>query len=554
MGKKNRNIRELESKAKKGGLLPAFQLFQNYTYGQGDVEVDEYLANQYFEQCANYLSSGTVNENGVYKLENLFTLDSLELFDFRRFKHLQINFESDLTVLIGGNGEGKTTIAHAIAKTLSWITASIIKEDGAGQRLSASFDIRNDSENMFADVISNFSYGKGVKRISASLSRAAVGVANKRDSKVRELKSIANVWRIVNDKYTVNLPLYAFYSIERSHPLDKTNKEGSSLRENRFDAYKDALVGAGKFEHFVVWFIALHKKTANDQSGNIENLIQEVDGLTKSVDNGIISLKPLLEDAKRKLKEAQLKQRLAKEQQTLTDLQRKTLVVKAICDVIPSVSDIWVETESGVDIIMLKNDDITIKLSQLSDGQRIFLALVSDLTRRLVLLNPKLDSPLCGQGVVLIDEIELHLHPKWQQNIVLDLQKTFPNIQFIVTTHSPQILSTVDKRCIRLFVVNEHGNICVKTPEFQTRGVQSADILAHIMETNSIPDVEEAREVNIFSSLLLSNKKEEATKVLNTLVDHFGEDHPVILDCRNQIKIYEMKERVRQRREAKNSK
>ena len=545
MGKKTSNTLKLESEAKKGQLLPAFQLFQNYTYGQDDVDIDETLANQYFEQCVNYLKENT---------NNLFILNSLELLDFRRFKHLQINFEPDLTVLIGGNGEGKTTIADAITKTLSWITASIIKEDRTGQRLSAVLDIRNKSENQFTDVISSFSFGKGVKRISGRLSRTALGVANKRDSEVKELKSIADVWRIVNDKYTINLPLYAFYSVERSHPLDISNKNNFSLRENRFDAYKNALLGAGKFEYFVEWFIGLHKKTASNQSENIENLKQQIDGLSKSIDNNIISLKPLLEDAKRQLKEAQLKQKLAKEQQALTDLEQKTLVVKAICEVIPSVSNIWVETESGVDMILLKNDGITVKLSQLSDGQRVFLALVSDMARRLVLLNPKLKNPLSGQGIVLIDEIELHLHPKWQQNIVIDLQKTFPNIQFIVTTHSPQILSTVDKRCIRQFVLNEQGDINTKSPEFQTKGVQSADILARIMETNATPDVAEAHDVDKFSSLLLANQKEAADKVLKELVDHFGEDHPVILDCLNQVKIYEMKERVHKRREANNSK
>ena len=85
---------------------------------------------------------------------------------------------------------------------------------------------------------------------------------------------------------------------------------------------------------------------------------------------------------------------------------------------------------------------VTLNLSQLSDGERSFLALVSDLGRRLALANPLLENPLDGAGVVLIDELELHLHPKWQLEVVEKLRSAFPNIQFIVTTHSPFILQT----------------------------------------------------------------------------------------------------------------
>lgn len=82
-------------------------------------------------------------------------------------------------------------------------------------------------------------------------------------------------------------------------------------------------------------------------------------------------------------------------------------------------------------------------LSQLSDGERSFLALVCDLGRRLALANPMLDNPLQGAGVVFIDELELHLHPKWQREVSEKLRATFPNIQFIATTHSPFVIQSL---------------------------------------------------------------------------------------------------------------
>ena len=65
-------------------------------------------------------------------------------------------------------------------------------------------------------------------------------------------------------------------------------------------------------------------------------------------------------------------------------------------------------------------------------------------SRRLSIANPLLDNPLLGEGVVLIDEIELHMHPSWQRNVLKQLRETFPNIQFIITTHSPIVLSEVN--------------------------------------------------------------------------------------------------------------
>ena len=85
----------------------------------------------------------------------------------------------------------------------------------------------------------------------------------------------------------------------------------------------------------------------------------------------------------------------------------------------------------------------TFEVFQLSDGERAFLALGADLARRLTLANPGLANPLQGAGVVLIDELELHLHPRWQRTAVEKLRTTFPNIQFIATTHSPFVIQTL---------------------------------------------------------------------------------------------------------------
>ena len=99
----------------------------------------------------------------------------------------------------------------------------------------------------------------------------------------------------------------------------------------------------------------------------------------------------------------------------------------------------------------------TLSMEQLSDGEKCALAMFGDLARRLSIANPSLSNPLDGEGIVLIDEIELHMHPSWQRNIIPILKKTFPNIQFIVTTHSPLVLGELDDS-FNVFQLNQTEN------------------------------------------------------------------------------------------------
>lgn len=541
-----KNIKELQNKSKKGELFSSFQLYQNYLHGQDGVESNPTIAQEYFDNCINYIEKNNSLASPEFQPTNKVYLDSLELFDFRAFSHLRGSFENDLTVIIGDNGKGKTSILNAIAKTLSWVASNILREDGAGQRVSDLYDIKRGSRNKYTDILTDFNYGNGAKRISARLSRAALGVKNKRESDIKLLKYFADIFRIINDKQTINLPLFAFYSVERSHPTIRSNKENTNLREERFDAYTSSLVGAGKFEHFIEWFISLHKKAENDGSAEISTLQEQVSGLEHSIANGVLSLEPILRETQDKLVKSMQKFADARKNKTLTDSQRMKVVVEAICNIIPSINNIWVETSSGSDIVMVNNDSINVQVEQLSDGQRVFLSLVSDIVRRLIMLNPKLVNPLEGLGIVLIDEVELHLHPKWQQNIVPDLQKYFPNLQLIITTHSPLVLSTIDKRNIRLFdSVNLNETINLVRPKFQTKGVINSDVLEQIMGTFATPqNIRETHLISDFERAL--NKKryennEEAKEYFQMIMLHFGEESSELKKCKSLIRIQSMK-------------
>lgn len=120
-------------------------------------------------------------------------------------------------------------------------------------------------------------------------------------------------------------------------------------------------------------------------------------------------------------------------------------------------------------------------LEQLSDGERGLLALVFDLTRRLAIANSELENPISqGQALVLIDEIELHLHPSWQRRVVRLLRTVFANSQFVITTHSPQVIGQVRPEQLRLLHFDDSGKVFLAGAS-QSFGMDSSWILQNIM-------------------------------------------------------------------------
>lgn len=133
--------------------------------------------------------------------------------------------------------------------------------------------------------------------------------------------------------------------------------------------------------------------------------------------------------------------------------------------------------------LLIDRGSSTVAVKQMSDGERGTLALVLDLTRRLVQANPEMADPVAkAEAIVLIDEIDLHLHPKWQRRIVPNLTATFPRCQFVATTHSPQLVASVEPN--RVSLLSPDG---VKRPH-RSRGTDSNWILRHLMEADDRPE------------------------------------------------------------------
>ncbi|MFN5239735.1 MAG: AAA family ATPase, partial [Aphanizomenon sp.] len=194
-------------------------------------------------------------------------------------------------------------------------------------------------------------------------------------------------------------------------------------------------------------------------------------------------------------------------------------VRQAISSLIPNFNKLRIR-RSPLRMTLQKNGEELI-VNQLSDGEKCLLAMVGDLARRLAIANPGLENPLDGFGVVLIDEIELHLHPKWQREIIPALTRTFPNCQFIVTTHSPQVISQIKPQGIYILEKTDTG-IIAKRPE-SSYGRDSNQILEDLMDVPERPQEIKQELLKLFR-LIDEGNLEAAKELRKELAEIIGED------------------------------
>jgi len=169
---------------------------------------------------------------------------------------------------------------------------------------------------------------------------------------------------------------------------------------------------------------------------------------------------------------------------------------------------------------------------QLSDGERRLLSIVLDLARRMVILNPQLPDPTQAEGVLLIDEIELHLHPQWQRTVVDAMVAAFPQMQLLLSTHSPLVLSSVQNEHI---LVLDDGKVLSGTPSFSGRDPNT--ILTGPMATPLRPDDIQRSLSELY--LLIDQSPRKAKKPLKELEKKLGADDPDLVRARALLSLLE---------------
>lgn len=392
----------------------------------------------------------------------------LALHNVGRFDELEIllapleNLNSNVTVFIGNNGSGKTSVLKSLATSLSWLVSRIQSEKGIGSpiielaikngRTSASIELgvchpTEKALDSNAEVESNDN-----NYFSWNVAKARKGRKGAFKSEYWGVTALAEHYRSnlsIDEK--ASLPLIAFYSVERV-VLDIPLKIKEKHTFLQLDGYDKSLSQGVDFRRFFEWF--REREDTENEVGVSDEILETLKGLVG-------------DDAWMKLKEINASNR---------DIQL-TAVRSAIYKFMPEFSNLRVRRKPRLHMSIDKNGQ-TLNVAQLSQGEKSLMALIGDIARRLAVMNPSLDNPLMGDGIVLIDEVDMHLHPKWQRSLIKQLTTTFPKCQFVLTTHSPLVIS--DSKDVLTYLIGDN-EVKQLPPLF---GEDANTVLLDIMDTD----------------------------------------------------------------------
>ena len=398
----------------------------------------------------------------------------LHLQNYGRFDDLNIDFAptaektGNVTVIVGNNGAGKSQVLQALATSLSWFVAKLNDENSDGVELTQS-DIKNNTHiSSVKTSIEDLSYIERNKKWIEESIQADWKIDATTEKKFRpatyglRVNRLSKVIRSYIYKFKKNeetsLPIFAYYPVERNIRITPAEVSDDFIN-NQFTAYDNALKKSVNFESFFSWFreredIENEKIVNSAKSDEIQNESALIKSLKSKFEYPIGGRKKTLteDDLDPFMLNFINEFRMNFFSQYYKVDDRLLSSVRKSIEFFTSFKNIHIRRQ-GTPTMIVEKDGEELDVNQLSQGEKSLLALVGDIARRLALLNPSLDNPLEGEGVVMIDEVDLHLHPKWQHNLIDKLVATFPNVQFILTTHSPHVIS--DRNDILLYSLDD---------------------------------------------------------------------------------------------------
>lgn len=400
-------------------------------------------------------------------------IDHLKVQNFRCFEQAEFNFSPRFNLLVGVNGAGKTSLLKAIVAAMATPLNGLEKatiwphaEEGNARlelvethgraRYERCYPVRLDVSGAIAGA-------------SRSWWLTHEGPGNQPKWEHTVLRALSEMAARVVQGTADALPVVAFYSSERRWQLKGTSPEQAvRQQDSRLDAYAswhDAALDIKGFENWVV-------------AKSLERL--ERASVSGAESGSVVN-------------------------------DELTLVNQAVASALPGATGVRFDIKYRRTVLDWA-DKTPVPFDALSDGQRVLAALVADIARRMCLLNPQLGNDVLARtpGVVVIDELDMHLHPAWQRHVVPMLKKVFPMVQFFAASHSPQIIGELQPE--EIILLRPEGT---SHPQV-SYGLDSSQVLEEIMgATARSPGVEDAL-TKLFATLE-RNELDAAREQLNAL-------------------------------------
>lgn len=429
-------------------------------------------------------------------------INKLELKNFRGFEELTIEFpegESGLAVFIGVNGSGKSSVLESLAFMMQSFVNDMFSIIHNNPINFSTKDIKIKNPQAIIKVeATSFHIPRHVdwEKFNWTYNLDFSG-----ESTFSKFKESGNyVQNAIGNDTSINLPILAYYQTNRLYE-ENENDAFFRILASQLEAYHDAFqTTAQNFKNFKQWFI--------DQT-NIENQLK-------------------IEKKDFEIKNPQLEVIRKAIESFLSEFPNSNFSKIKI-----GVSEYSSKQNVKQTILIQKNGE-DFSIDQLSEGEKSTILLVADIAYRLAVANPSLGNKLNGNGIILIDEIDLHLHPSWQRAIIPCLTNTFPNIQFILTTHSPQVLSNVPME--NVFRLKDFKLLHPKP----TYGRDSNSILYDLFEEEKQPEHGKKALEELYELIEKEDKKRAEAK-LEQLKNQFGEGDKSLLRAEMYIDLMDEK-------------
>jgi predicted ATP-binding protein involved in virulence len=417
---------------------------------------------------------------------------------FRGFKdQLTLELDPKVNVLVGVNGAGKSSLLDGMEYMLFWFVKdfAVLKEIDLKDKDICDISKKLEMQIWLIKDVELVSWKAHKDRKYNAFTYPEGG-----SSQIIHGSWITDFF---NSKEKLNLPIIQFYQSSRLL-ADKITES------SRFYSPYEDFTSHALFSDFTSWFINI-KNYENHIRLNKDNNYRNNELL--ALEKALVAFFNLIE-------------------QGTSKFSKIDLYYEEISD--------FANLENKPELVLLKNETI-LKIEKLSDGEKMLLLMIGNIVRGLSgmstftfgiekALNRLPEDILSGPGIVLIDEIELHLHPAWQRNIIPALTATFPNIQFIVTTQSPQVLSNVDSKSV--FIL-EDFKLVENTPP--TKGRDSNSILWEVFAVEERPKIVKDLLQSFYSQL--EDDLQNAEKTMELLSQMLGDQDKEVLRARYHLDI-----------------
>lgn len=419
-----------------------------------------------------------------------FSIAHLKVVNYKGVRCFDCDFSEGTNAIVGANGAGKSTILCAINVLFSWFVARVRNSKGNGDTIKDEDITKGESECLLEVSLSNGVWWKLYKQRSSSRKKPTD------KTNLTEMMAFINDVLIANEKDCDKafLPLFASYGVNRV--VEET--PGRLFRDkalNPIDVYDDKLNRQLNYRSFFRWFN--ERESVEDKEFRYNH-----DGFEPDV-----------------------------QLQAVRD---------AIEGVMPEYSKFHVKNSPHT--FVLEKDGKEFNFDQLSDGEKALIAMVGDVARKLAMTHPNAEgAPIHSPGIILIDELDLHLHPSWQRDVLPRLKNTFTGCQFVITTHSPFILSNISSaKDDKLFLMSEGEERIYSSNIF---GSEVGKILNEVLEMPSLRNSETDRNISVLWNCLKDgdSSSEAYRRSYDWLKAHLNPSDIVFVEIAMQQKINALK-------------